>query len=153
MQILIVGLQRSGTTLLRRLITMHPDVKSIAHELFLLSQLKNKEEIKNYLKSRNINTETQTWGDKTPYYPNIKGMPVVKYCQTWIDYFGKKARVVHVVRHPYDVAFSNNHKYPSQSFQRVIKIYTSAVQRAVEATLKIPQAITFKYEDYISFVE
>ena len=148
MKILIIGFQRSGTTLLRRLITMHPDVRSIMHEHFLLAKHKSPKAVKVFLQSRGIKVK-ENWGDKSPYYPNIRKIPVEKYCNTWVEYFGKEeSKIIHVYRHPYDVAFSINNKYKHQSFIKGITLYRKSIPRALK-TIDMPQMFSFKYEDIV----
>jgi len=147
MRILIIGFQRSGTTLLRRIVTMHPDVKSIMHEYFLLTNHPTEKSIQDLMKQRGIK-KTDNWGDKTPYYPNIRKIPVKTYCENWVKMFGKQARIIHVYRHPYDVAFSIDNKYKGQNFIHGISLYRRAIPRALE-TLEMPQMISFKYEELI----
>lgn len=149
MKILIIGFQRSGTTLLRRIFGAHPGVRQILHEEFLLTRFKTLPEIKKYLVTRKTKMNKQTWGDKTPYYPNIRKMPVSRYCGMWNDLFGKEARIIHVVRHPYDVAFSVHKKYSKQTFHKAITLYRKSIINSVKATLSMPTAITFKYEDLV----
>ncbi len=149
MKILIIGFQRSGTTLLRRIMAMHPEVRKILHENFLLTRCRTKKQIKRFLNAGKINMKTDTWGDKTPYYPNIRRIPVEKYCATWNEHFGEESRIVHVVRHPYDIAFSVHHKYPKQKFGRALNVYRNGVRKAVKATLEMPTVITFKYEELV----
>lgn len=148
MKILIIGFQRSGTTLLRRLVTMHPDVRSIMHEYFLLAKHKNEGAVKSLMQSRGIKKD-ENWGDKTPYYPNIRRIPVKKYCEHWRQIFGKQARIIHVYRHPYDVAFSIDHKYKGQNFIKGISLYRRAIPRALE-TLDMPFMLSFKYEELVT---
>ena len=149
MKILIIGFQRSGTTLLRRLFAAHPEVRQILHEEFLLTRFKTKGEIARYLKTRKTQIDKQTWGDKTPFYPNIRKIPVSRYCGIWNELFGSQARIIHVVRHPYDVAFSVQRKYSKQTFQKAVTLYRKSIINSVKATLSMPTAITFKYEDLV----
>jgi len=86
MRILITGFQRSGTTLLRRLVTMHPKVRSIMHEEFLLVKHSDASSVQRFVKNRKIKPE-ENWGDKTPYYPNIRRIPVKTYFEKWVDIF------------------------------------------------------------------
>ena len=151
MKILVIGFNRSGTTLLRRLITMHPEVNKILHEEFILITYKERNAIERYLVARKINMSEDNWGDKTPYYPNIKMMPVEIYCKKWIDLFGKKdSKIINVYRHPYDVAFSINNKYRSQTFGNGISLYQKAIPRILKATINMPQVMSFKYEQLVS---
>lgn len=149
MKILIIGFQRSGTTLLRRLVTMHPKVRSIFHEEFLLTKYKTLESLKDYIKRRKINIDQENWGDKTPYYPNIRKIPVGRYCETWNQYFGKQARILHIFRHPYDIAFSIDNKYRTQNFQHAIKVYKQRILSSMSESINLPNVMAFKYEDLV----
>jgi hypothetical protein len=150
MKILLIGFQRSGTTLLRRLVTMHPDVRTIMHEQFLLYQCRDKASVVSYLQSRNIDFKKENWGDKTPYYPNIRRIPVAKYCETWTDYFGKKeSKILNIYRHPYDIAFSVDSKYRGQTFVKATSIYKKSILRTLRETIDMPNVMSFKYEELI----
>ena len=77
MNILITGIQRSGTTLLRRIFTVHPQVKRIFHESFFLTKFKTAKTLRNYLiNARGINPKKDIWGEKCPYFPNIRRKPL-----------------------------------------------------------------------------
>jgi hypothetical protein len=151
MKILIIGFQRSGTTLLRRLFAMHPEIKLLAHENFFLSKYgNNKQRIADHIyKWKQVDIDRDNWGDKTPYYPNIRRIPVKKYCDQWLEMFGKQGRIVHIYRHPYDTAFSIVSKYKGQNFEKAISIYRKAVPRALNETLDMKQMLSFKYEEMI----
>lgn len=93
-KILIIGFQRSGTTLLRRLISFHPDVTKCFHETKLLSK-------KNFNKNINGN-----WGEKIPWYDG-SGKFIINYVNKWIDLFKEEARILHIIRSIDDVVNSN----------------------------------------------
>jgi hypothetical protein len=123
MKILVVGYQRSGTTLLRRLIQLHPDIVSMIHEKKLLKYGKDKKKVlqnaKRYSKKCTLDNN---WGEKVPFYGNAS---ILSYCKKWIDIFGDEARIVHIVRHPVDVAISNvkMKRSPAKSVDKGVKLY------------------------------
>jgi hypothetical protein len=119
MRILIIGFQRSGTTLLRRLIVSHPDVKVVMHEKRLLRKKNvNKKGFiksfveKQYIAKKEVDRYTgedpvnDIWGEKIPWNSD-SGSEIIEYANMWRNKFGSKSRIVHIVRHPMDVALSN----------------------------------------------
>ena len=125
MKILVVGYQRSGTTLLRRLIGLHPDVVTMLHEKKLLNHGKNKKNILKYVnKYSGKCTMENNWGEKVPFYGKTS---ILSYCKKWIKIFGDEARVIHIIRHPIDVAISNvkMNKSPAKSFSKAVNLYNN----------------------------
>jgi len=118
MKILVIGFQRSGTTLLRRLIDLHPNVLWILHETRLLSKegLTNVNVISRYIKNNISNAESykfatilkKNWGEKLPWYGN--GSNIIYYANKWSNIFRDESKIIHIVRHPIDVALSNVEK-------------------------------------------
>lgn len=111
MKILIIGFQRSGTTLLRRLLDIHPDIQIMIHEDRILKKKKNVEAIKQgffiYNKRRYAEVEVnKPWGEKVPWY-GISGNDAVTYSKKWLSLFGDNARVIHIIRNINDVVNSN----------------------------------------------
>jgi hypothetical protein len=150
MKILVIGFQRSGTTLLRRLMNIHPDVKRMFHEVFLLNSFHSVELLSKHLKKHNINIEKDNWGEKVPYYPSARKIPIIKYCENWENYFGINSRILHIVRHPYDVALSNVKKFQKiKVVGQPIDIYKKIVPKAVEQIGTMKSVYTFKYEDLL----
>ena len=74
-----------------------------------------------------FNRSKANWGEKIPYWtPRIyKGFrkSVGKYCLTWNRYFGKKARILNIVRHPLDVGISTKNRGFTKGIGRPIKQY------------------------------
>lgn len=93
-KILVIGFQRSGTTLLRRIIQYHPDIIKCFHERWVLNNPKLYDNLYDY-----------NWGEKIPWYGSSKN--TIDYANRWLDLFKTNARIIHIIRHPEDVAISN----------------------------------------------
>jgi len=131
-QILILGMHRSGTTLLADIIGKHPDVKHIFNEAVLLDQKKEDllnatslpdheliqkhgslERASNVIRKDltiDFDLSQSTWGAKMSYPGPIIlqewQASSLKYANRWLDYFDHQARILLVIRHPYDVYLS-----------------------------------------------
>jgi len=136
MKILVIGYQRSGTTLLRRLISLHPDVIHMIHEKRILRHGKNKQQIMNYVNhfpECKKCTLQNTWGEKVPFYDNTGGMGSA-YCKRWVNMFGKDARIIYIIRHPLDIAISNVKMKKSKA--RSVPKLTNILQRIYPQTFE-----------------
>jgi len=149
MQILIVGFQRSGTTLLRRILGIHPQVRSMFHEVFLLHKFDNKNDIIQFVSDKGVNPVLENWGEKAPFYPNVKKIPVIDYCRRWNGYFGETGRILHIVRHPLDVAQSVVVKKGKGNIKRPLDFYKLNMRSYISKIQNIKTSFTFKYEDMI----
>lgn len=134
MKILVVGYQRSGTTLLRRLIGLHPDVVAMLHEKKILNRGSDKKKALAYANrfSKKCNLDNN-WGEKVPFYGNAS---ILSYCKKWIKVFGDEARIVHIVRHPVDVAISNvkMKRSPARSVEKAVKLYEKVYPKILKQT-------------------
>ena len=92
-KILVIGFQRSGTTLLKSIIHFHPEIFHCFHEKLIL----NKNNFEQY--------ENKNWGEKVPWYGNAN--KIIKYTNRWLNTFGVDSRVLHIIRNSEDVAISN----------------------------------------------
>jgi len=149
MQILIVGFQRSGTTLLRRILQTHPDIRQMFHEQFLLRACNNKNELIQFVDSKGINPFIENWGEKAPFYPNVRGISAIDYCRRWKRYFGQNGRILHIVRHPIDVALSVVKKRGKGGVEHPLRLYKSIMRLNISKIQNIKNSFTFKYEDML----
>lgn len=150
MKILIIGFQRSGTTLLRRLVHLHPEVRRMFHEAFLLNKCKTQSSINDFVSRHGINLKKHNWGEKVPYYPNVRKHPTIKYCQKWQEYFNAQSRIIHIIRHPYDIVFSTINKFKNvNNFNGPMKIYKRIIHRSVPEIYNMKNTFTIKYEDLL----
>ena len=150
MKILIVGFQRSGTTLLRRLFHLHPEVQRMFHEVFLLKTNSTHQKLNEFIKSKKLDIN-KPWGEKVPFYPSARRYPIIKYCNKWVEYFGDESRIIHIIRNPYDVAISNVKKFShTKTVEQPLRIYKKIMIPATDAIASIKTATTIKYEDLLS---
>jgi len=149
MKILVIGFQRSGTTLLRRMIQAHPDVRKIFHETFFVSKLKTK---KNMEDTISFDIDALNWGEKIPYYSKVRrDMTATEYCNRWFRLFGKEARVVHIIRHPIDVALSTQKKIGLKDINRPLSFYRKSVRKTTEEITGRKYVLNVKYEELLQY--
>jgi len=155
MQILIIGFQRSGTTLIRRILTAHPHIRVMFHEQFLLKKYNSKEKVLKFLKEKKIHPTDENWGEKCPFYPAIRQVPVIEYCRRWTEYFGSTSRILHTVRHPIDVALSVKAKAERKGkkvkggFEKPFEMYKDRMRFYVPKIKNMKNALSYKYEDLL----
>jgi len=173
MKIFVTGFQRSGTTLLRDLIEKHPDVKIMFHETGLLKNSKKRickskvlpqrttrsERSKNKKLKRKIKVNigfdmrNDNWGEKIPYYHYKirKGVNinVINYCNRWNDYFLPDARILHIVRHPMDMAISTLNIGYVNKVLKPIRILKKSFPAFMYHSKRIKNIKHIKYEQLI----
>lgn len=99
--VFITGFERSGTTLLRRLVSMWPGFeKDLIHEGRKLLGYKTRQESENNYKDEYSSIKS---GEKIPYYNNSDFITdyITKFKEFWPD-----SIIFHIVRLPADVAAS-----------------------------------------------
>lgn len=168
MKIFVTGFQRSGTTLIKDLIDKHPDVKIMFHEskprilgrtkkeLYNAKEIKHKIIPNNYQGTKdeffkiNFSLKNDNWGEKIPYYfPKITkrgGGYVWNYCYRWNKYFESDSRIIHIVRHPFDVAQSTVNRGFAKHIGRVIKQYSITVPFVIDNMRDIENLLHIQFE-------
>jgi len=148
MKILIVGFQRSGTTLLRHVMRNHPSVQKMFHEKFLLKYSNG--QFKNMLAG--LGDPEGIWGEKVPYYSRrIKrgvGLHVEEYCKRWFKKFRAEARVLHIIRHPLDVGLSNKRTF-GIDFNQAVEQNTRIVPKVVKSLADYDNCLQIKFEELV----
>jgi len=154
--IIIGGCGRSGTTLLLSILSCHPAILGIAPETVALCPdgygddgLYNKNpdlsvpleiwKIYRYLIDSKIPNQAERWCEKTPRN--------VLYFGRILQHFGKRARIIHIIRDGRDVITSRHPTDPD-------RFWTTPDRwvQDVQAGLKFqshPQVLTIHYEDLL----
>ena len=110
-KILITGFKHSGTTLMQQLINSHPEVGWIESEEGYIEFDKPKEWVLMMAKKRVPNLKKYIWGEKIPWGnrdDDKNGKRVIGFSKKWLKFFGKDSRILHILRHPIDVASSGS---------------------------------------------
>ena len=134
-KILIIGYQRGGTTILRRMINSHPSVHLMSHETWLLSQGNGKPEAL---------LGGEPCGEKIVYLGrNVQA--VKDYVSQWRSLFREQAVVIHIVRHPLDCAISTMKLGWTKSMDHSLQ----DSRQATKVALGWKTDFTFKFEDLV----
>lgn len=132
--ILIIGFQRSGTTLLRRLVSMHPDLSyNLMHETWALNTVATPEEALDKIRDGDSCIEA---GEKLAY---INPDPMLRYMHKWRG-FWPGSLVIHIVR-GLDAVLESNVRV----FKKDPEVIEREYWRAQEA-MKKADVYTIQYE-------
>lgn len=137
--ILILGYERSGTTLLRRIISMHPNIPKIGHEkgsVFL--NCDNRQEAINKLP--NIK-----FGKKIAY---ISFKRIELYIEKYRNFF-PKSLIIHIIRNPIYVINSQMQTF-NKNFDKCLETYFKSVPLLNDYLLKLRNIYIIKYEELIN---
>jgi hypothetical protein len=149
-KILIIGFQRSGTSLLRRIVDYHPDIKHCIHEKRVLNKPNVNKAITKAVKDKlglDIDIENDHWGEKVPWYSN--GSEIISYTKKWLSRFGEEALVIHIRRHPIDVAISNVKKVGGHR-RSTIKMHKDSTSKVNDIFKNDHRYTTIRFEDLVT---
>ena len=154
MKILVIGFPRSGTSLTYRIFRRHEDVVRMYYESLLLWRHRNKN-INNLFKEFK---SKQSCGEKIiyekPFVGKKKDYTFIDYCNDWNDLYGDDARIIQVVRHPYDSWNSIiQKKYVARRIPQYVcsnlRKYFKCVPQYTQEIMNFPNSFTFKMEHLI----
>lgn len=137
---LILGYERSGTTMLRRLMSMHPDLPCfIVHERSeVLFGCKTKEQL--IRKLPNIIA-----GQKIPYTDKIRPRKALK---KFLGFF-PEASVIHIIRDPIGAINSQVRRYKRDQ-KRCVGMYFGSVPSTKTLIDSLPNQLEVHYDKLIS---
>jgi len=149
-KILITGVKHSGTTMLMQLLRAHPQVGWIESEEGYIAYDKPKEWIIMMAKKRVTNLKEKAWGEKIPWderEADKNAKRPIAFSKRWLKYFGKGARVIHIIRHPYDAAASGT-MYDKVS-EKTLKSIMNTLPNYINFLNNNPRTATVVYEDLL----
>ena len=149
-KIFITGFRHSGTTMLMQLLNAHPQVGFIENEMSYIEYDKPKEWVMSLASHRVSDFKKYAWGEKIPWGTrdeDIGAIRPVKMIIKWLKIFKKDARVIHILRHPIDVALSGGRSYPGEKDWRFI---TTTVPIVIDFINTQKRCATVVYEDLVT---
>jgi len=150
-KVLITGFRHSGTTMLMQLIRAHPQVGWIEDEKSFIEFDKPKEWVVMMAKKKVPNINEFVWGEKIPWgiRPEDKnGQRAIDMTKKWLKYFGKKARVIQIVRHPFDVFLSG--RGGNQILKKRVDWITNTVEKVSFFMREKKQCKLVCYEELVT---
>jgi len=134
-KILMIGFQRSGTTLLRRIISFHPEMNYCFHEAWIL----NKE---------NLRLPISPFGEKIAWYKNID--KTMEYIEKWLNMFSNQSKIIHIIRNMEDVILSN---YKFRKFEKEITktLYKNSLSLLRNHFKNNPNYIEVDFETLVTY--
>lgn len=163
MKILIMSFPRSGTSLTYRFFIQHKDIKKAFFE-----PLRYPEKfLEVYLDlKKGVNCVEKNIYEK-PYIDETKKISYIDYCNLWNERFGNEAKIIQIVRHPYDQWNSLIHyKYQKENMNykqplykgskredhkivENLRRYFSCVSDYTKKIMSYPNSLSIKYEELI----
>lgn len=145
-KILIIGFQHSGTTMLSLLMQAHPQISRLYNEERLIELDKPKEFIM-FIVGDEVypNGKKMAWGDKVPWIDG-KGDRIIRLSKRWIKFFGKDARIIHILRHPLDVALSIS----LDMYKHDLKLILKSDPKVIDFVNSNKKAATVLFEDLVT---
>jgi len=147
-KILITGFRHSGTTMLMSLVRAHPQVGWIEFEESYIDYDKPKNWILMQGRKKVPNMKKYAWGEKIPWGTrdtDVNGKRAIRITKKWLKFFGGKARVLHILRHPFDVAISGVGKIGKKDW----KYISTTVPIVIDYMNTRPKCATIVYEDLV----
>jgi len=150
-KILITGYKHSGTTMLMQLLRNHPQVGWIEMEESYVEFDKPKKWVVMMAKKKVRNLKEKAWGEKIPWgdrNTDKNAKRVIAFTKKWLKMFRKEARVLHIIRHPIDVASSR--RPDGNPGNKTLKQILQTVPMYIDYINNNPYCATVVYEDLVS---
>jgi len=147
-RIFITGFRHSGTTMLMQLLRAHPQVGWIEFEEGYIEFDEPKTWVLMHASRKVSDLKKYAWGEKIPWETrkeDINGKRAIKMIKKWLKMFRGKARVLHILRHPIDVAISGAGKIGKKNW----KYITTTVPKVIDFTNQNQKCATIVYEDLL----
>jgi hypothetical protein len=135
--------------MLMQLVKAHPQVGFIENEESFIEFDKPKNWVLMHAVKRVPNMKKYAWGEKIPWGTrpeDVKGKRVMRMTKKWLKFFRGKARALQIVRHPIDVALSENGKIRKKDW----KYITTTVPIVIDFMNKNSKCATIVYEDLVT---
>jgi len=149
-KILIIGFRHSGTTMLMQLLRSHPQVGWIEFEESYIEFDKPRKWILMLAKKKVPDLKNYAWGEKIPWAlreNDKQGERVIKFSKKWLKFFRKDARVLHILRHPIDVALSGS---GDKVAKKEIKYMMSSLPKVIDFVNSNKRCATVLYEELVT---
>jgi hypothetical protein len=149
-KIFITGFQHSGTTMLMGLLRNHPKVGWIELEKGYIEYDKPKKWVLQMASLRVHNLKECAWGEKLPWgnrEEDFNAVRPIAFTKKWLKYFGKNARVLHIIRHPIDVAASGT--ADGKPTDKTLKLYENTIPKYIDFIGDSKYCATIVYEDLL----
>lgn len=151
MRIFVTGFQRSGTTLLRRLLHNHPEIECMIHERRIMNLIKTKDDVAKVVKmyKKWEGSVNGNWGEKVPWQ-DTSGKEIISYCKKWNNIFvGDNPKIIHIIRNPISIGLSNVKLGWFPTIDKVIHYWNLSIPDVVSYMNTIDNGLTIIYEDLV----
>jgi len=147
-KIFITGFRHSGTTMLMQLLRSHPQVGWIEFEEGYIEFNKPKTWVLMQASRKVSDLKKYAWGEKIPWgtrKEDKNAIRAINMIRKWLKMFKGKARVLHILRHPIDVAISGSNKIGKKDWEYI----TTTVPKVIDFINQNQKCATIVYEDLL----
>ena len=153
-KIFITGFRHSGTTMTMQLIKAHPQVGWIENEESYIEFDKDRKWMLMMAGKKVDDLKKYAWGEKIPWGVRTgdkDGKRAIEMSKKWLKYFGKDARVLQVLRHPFDVFLSD--RGGNKILVKEMNWLTNTVEKVVEFMNTDKRCAIVSYEELVAYPE